>query len=82
MGEWYLDEERMSTATKTYNGEIDNKGDNNINNENSIISDQYHQNTPDCCSAKPIVKCHYRDKPSIIPCTDSPLIDRDGISFW
>ena len=77
MGEWYLDEERMSAATKTYNGEIDNKGDND-----NIISDQYHHNTPDCCSVKPIVKCHYRDKPSIITCTDSPLIDKDGISFW
>eukprot|EP00804_Cyclotella_cryptica_P030925 CCRYP_019606-RA/>CCRYP_019606-RA protein AED:0.14 eAED:0.14 QI:206/1/1/1/0.75/0.6/5/181/615 len=35
-----------------------------------------------CCSAEPIIKCHYKDKPSIIPCKDSPSIDRNGESFW
>ena len=36
----------------------------------------------DCCAAEPIVTCHYRDKPSKIPCKDSPPIDKNGISFW
>lgn len=36
----------------------------------------------DCCSAKPIITCYYRDKPSKVPCPDSPLIDPNGVSFW
>ena len=35
-----------------------------------------------CCLAEPIVKCHYKDKPSKIPCKDSPAIDKGGRSFW
>lgn len=36
-----------------------------------------------CCSAKPLISCHYRDKPSIIPCDDSPMIDGPkGKPFW
>ena len=36
-----------------------------------------------CCSAEPVVKCHYKDKPSKIPCLNSPLIDKKkGKSFW
>jgi hypothetical protein len=36
----------------------------------------------DSCSAKPIVKCHFKDKPSVQPCPDSPLMDKNGHSFW
>jgi hypothetical protein len=35
-----------------------------------------------CCSSKPIVSCHYRDKPSIKPCTDHPPKDKDEPSWW
>ncbi len=38
-----------------------------------------------CCLASPVIKCHYRDKPSIIPCVDSPRIEGDqtkNMSFW
>lgn len=35
-----------------------------------------------CCLAEPDVKCHYRDKPSKIPCNDSPAIDKHGRNFW
>ena len=38
--------------------------------------------TPTCCASEPIVKCHYRDKPSKIPCKDSPPIDSGKPSFW
>lgn len=34
------------------------------------------------CAVKPVVCCHYRDKPSKIPCLDSPLFDKNGVSFW
>ncbi len=36
----------------------------------------------DCCLAQPLVQCHFKDKPSIIPCPDSPFIDAGGQSFW
>jgi len=36
----------------------------------------------DCCVAEPIITCHYRDKPSKIPCKDSPPIDKGKKSFW
>jgi hypothetical protein len=35
-----------------------------------------------CCATEPFVTCHYRDKPSKIPCKDSPPIDKHGRSFW
>eukprot|EP00536_Pseudo-nitzschia_multiseries_P008843 jgi/Psemu1/257608/estExt_Genewise1Plus.C_2320028 len=36
----------------------------------------------DCCVAKPIITCHYNDKPSFNPCNDSPSIDKKGRKFW
>lgn len=35
-----------------------------------------------CCAAKPLIKCHFKDKPSMIPCPDSPAIDNGKLSFW
>ena len=35
-----------------------------------------------CCLAEPNVVCHYRDKPSKIPCTDKDPIDKGKPSFW
>jgi len=42
--------------------------------DNTLISE--------CCLDKPVVKCHYVDKPSKFPCFDSPPIDKGGRSFW
>jgi len=36
----------------------------------------------DCCVTEPIITCHYNDKPSFIPCSDSPPIDKKGRDFW
>eukprot|EP00934_Nitzschia_sp_Nitz4_P005090 Nitzschia sp. Nitz4//scaffold12_size214221//128194//130007//NITZ4_001509-RA/size214221-augustus-gene-0.30-mRNA-1//-1//CDS//3329535047//5080//frame0 len=36
----------------------------------------------ECCLAEPNVVCHYRDKPSIIPCKDKDPIDPGHPSFW
>lgn len=36
----------------------------------------------DCCVAEPIITCHFKDKPSFIPCKDSPPIDKGHRSFW
>ena len=35
-----------------------------------------------CCAAKPLVKCHFKDKPSMIPCPDAPSMDAAKPSFW
>lgn len=36
-----------------------------------------------CCAAKPFIQCHFRDKPSVIPCTDSPPTTKENKpSFW
>lgn len=35
-----------------------------------------------CCLANAKVSCHYRDKPSIIPCKDKEPIDKGRGSFW
>jgi hypothetical protein len=35
-----------------------------------------------CCLAKPVERCHYRDKPSKTKCENSPLLDEGGTSFW
>jgi hypothetical protein len=35
-----------------------------------------------CCAAEALVSCHYRDKPSKLPCKDSPPIDKGRPSFW
>ncbi|KAL7466260.1 hypothetical protein ACHAXS_006550 [Conticribra weissflogii] len=35
-----------------------------------------------CCSAEPLLTCHFKDKPSKIPCPDSPMMDKNGASFW
>jgi len=35
-----------------------------------------------CCAAKPLVKCYFKDKPSIIPCPDAPNLDKAKKSFW
>mmetsp|Transcript_10463 Transcript_10463/g.22153 ORF Transcript_10463/g.22153 Transcript_10463/m.22153 type:complete len:643 (-) Transcript_10463:260-2188(-) len=37
-----------------------------------------------CCSAEPLIKCHFKDKPSVEQCKDSsvPTIDKNGKSFW
>jgi hypothetical protein len=36
-----------------------------------------------CCSETPLIRCNWRDKPSVIPCRDSPFLDtKKRRSFW
>lgn len=35
-----------------------------------------------CCTVEPLITCHYKDKPSAVPCPDAPNIDRGRPSFW
>jgi Nucleotide-diphospho-sugar transferase len=37
----------------------------------------------DCCSSTPQFSCHYSDKPSVRPCSDSPALNNETESrFW
>ena len=38
--------------------------------------------TSHCCSSEPLITCHYKDKPSKLPCPDSPLITEKGKAFF
>jgi len=40
------------------------------------------KNVEKCCVMQPLVTCHFKDKPSIIPCKNSPPLDKGGKSFW
>jgi hypothetical protein len=35
-----------------------------------------------CCLPAPVFRCHYRDKPSLIPCKDSQPFNPGFASFW
>lgn len=62
-----LPTKRMTTITKTTTTEGSDR--------NFIFG------SSTCCVANPIIVCHFRDKPSVIPCPDSPMIE-DNVSFW
>ena len=36
----------------------------------------------ECCKAEPVISCHFKDKPSIIRCDESPDRDKGGRKFW
>jgi hypothetical protein len=67
MGEWYLQDKCVGSTVQ----EITGKETVSI----GALRDS-------CCAAEPIISCHYRDKPSKIPCKDSPPIDKGKPSFW
>jgi Nucleotide-diphospho-sugar transferase len=49
----------------------------------SDMEDADAQNlVPTCCSIEPLFSCHYRDKPSMKPCKNSPPIDKGRPSWW
>jgi hypothetical protein len=69
MGEYYVSRQ---CAGKAFSDIVDD--------HNS--SDQPRDLLNSCCLAEPAVTCHYRNKPSKIPCRDSPSLGTDGTSFW
>ena len=60
------------------------------NKENKIkflqqLGEWYWSDEEQSCLARPEITCHYRDKPSKVPCVSSPRIDGDqtkNVSFW
>mmetsp|Transcript_34868 Transcript_34868/g.73542 ORF Transcript_34868/g.73542 Transcript_34868/m.73542 type:complete len:617 (+) Transcript_34868:69-1919(+) len=69
MGEWYVNKQCIGKETH----EITDKDV--TENKNGVLVEH-------CCSVEPQITCHYRDKPSKIPCKDSPTIDTNGRPFW
>jgi hypothetical protein len=67
MGEWYLQDKCVGSTVPQITGKE------TVSNGGLLDS---------CCAAEPIITCHYRDKPSKIPCKDSPPIDKGRPSFW
>ena len=72
LGEWYVNEQCVQKEAKAIPTDLFAKVD---ANSKTPFADA-------CCTAEPIVKCHYRDKPSKNPCYDSPPIDKGKPSFW
>jgi len=68
MGEWYLENKCIQKNFKQIIGV-------EPVNEKAPLFEA-------CCAAEPMITCHYRDKPSKIPCKESPPIDKGGKSFW
>jgi hypothetical protein len=66
MGMWYVDDECVGKEAKQI----------------LFGSDAKDGLSKACCSAEPLTKCSFRDKPSVIPCKDSPSKDKGGQSFW
>lgn len=68
MGEWYVHDECISD-------DVSNLIDAEEVQDGSLVEE--------CCSMEPILSCHFRDKPSKIPCPDSPRLDPEyRKSFW
>jgi len=68
MGEWYLNEKCVGKTKHEISGK-------DINSVGISLIDA-------CCLSEPEVICHYRDKPSKIPCSDKDPIDKGKNSFW
>ena len=70
MGEWYVNDQCISKDLSN----LITVGGGKVT-DGSLISQ--------CCSKEPIFSCHFKDKPSKIPCPDSPKIDPNrGKLFW
>lgn len=75
MGEWYVQEHCVEKKRSQILGLPTDTDANAVDSSTLDLVEP-------CCSAEALVSCHYRDKPSIIPCKDSPPIDKGKPSFW
>jgi hypothetical protein len=77
LGEWYVHDQCIGKDVHEITGIAGGEGG---MMKNGTLS-------ANCCSAEHLFKCHYRDKPSKIPCPDSPYTikmprESADISFW
>jgi hypothetical protein len=75
MGEWYVQDACVHKSVPDILGEHTLDGVEWTKERQALL-------TSTCCAAEPLISCHYRDKPSVIPCKDSPPIDAGMPSFW
>mmetsp|Transcript_1784 Transcript_1784/g.3441 ORF Transcript_1784/g.3441 Transcript_1784/m.3441 type:complete len:608 (-) Transcript_1784:88-1911(-) len=68
MGEWYVDNKCI--------------GEEMIDRFSSDIEAKDGELIGPCCSATAIFSCHFSDKPSKLPCRESPKMDKRGKPFW
>jgi len=68
MGEWYMKDQCVQHT------QDDILGQGGVHVSGELINS--------CCLTEPNIVCFYRDKPSKIPCKDSPPIDKGKPSFW
>jgi hypothetical protein len=67
LGSWYVKKECVGQT-------VDAIGTNTTGSSSDLVGA--------CCSVEPLLQCHYRDKPSLQRCRDSPAIDKGRGSFW
>ena len=68
IGQWYVKDQCIASTKEKILG-LDEKADGDTLVES-------------CCLAEPNIVCHYKDKPSKIPCKGSPSLDEGRKSFW
>ena len=74
MGDWYVNEICIAKSVQEIASDIPSARINDISQSFPLRNE--------CCLVEPHVVCHYRDKPSIKPCRDSPPIDKGRPSWW
>ena len=81
MGQWHVRDVCIAqTRSKIAQESGGESGDGSVN-ENGDTTSSTMLFEP-CCLAQPNIVCHYRDKPSKIPCKESDPIDKGRPSFW
>ena len=85
LGEWYVKDECIGKDAKTVL-ELDKaRYQNSTKGDTMVDIDSGRVLISPCCVKTPKVICHYKDKPSKIPCKDSPVyedVDDYEASFW
>ena len=69
LGEWYVTDKCTGNAI------------NDMIGAGSVLENSEALIQP-CCAMEPLFSCHYRDKPSKLPCESSVNIDAGRRSFW
>ena len=75
MGQWYVNDSCIGATRDQILGVSGEGSDAVISTSEDVLFEP-------CCLAEPNIVCHYRDKPSKIPCKDKDPIDAGRPSFW
>jgi hypothetical protein len=78
MGEWFVEEKCMESTAEQIRAD---GGSLKTEHKQAAEATSGHL-LPSCCSAEALFRCHYNDRPSKIPCHDSPVSSWQGSPFW